>query len=79
MFLAIAVDNLANAQEMTARQEEEERLAREQKERCLKNEVVMFTSPDGEGGESGEKDKDGKSKDGKSKDGKDSPNKKKYQ
>ena len=73
MFLAIAVDNLANAQEMTARQEEEERLAREQKERLLKNEVVMFTSPDGEGGQGG----DGKAKDGKGKDGKESPNKKK--
>ena len=54
MFLAIAVDNLANAQEMTARQEEEERLAREQKERCLKNEVVMFTSPEGESGQPGD-------------------------
>jgi hypothetical protein len=68
--LAIAVDNLANAQEMTARQEEEERLAREQKERCLKNEVVMFTSPDGEGGEGSDPIKDGKTN------GKDSPKKK---
>lgn len=54
------MDNLANAQEMTARQEEEERLAKEQKERCLKNEVVMFTAP--EGGEGGELGKDGKPK-----------------
>ena len=69
--MAIAVDNLANAQEMTARQEEEERLAREQKERCLKNEVVMFTSPEGEGGECG----DPTNKDGKT-NGKDSPKKK---
>jgi hypothetical protein len=71
VFLAIAVDNLANAQEMTARQEEEERLAREQKERCLKNEVVMFTSPEGEGGEGS----DPTNKDAKSA-GKDSPKKK---
>ena len=42
MFLAIAVDNLGNAQEMTARQEEEERLAQELKERCLKNEINIF-------------------------------------
>jgi hypothetical protein len=42
VFLAIAVDNLGNAQEMTARQEEEERLAQELKERCLKNEINMF-------------------------------------
>ncbi len=42
MFLAIAVDNLGNAQEMTARQEEEERIAQELKERCLKSEINMF-------------------------------------
>ncbi len=48
VFLAIAVDNLANAQEMTAREEEEARLAQELKERCLKNEITMFTSPEGE-------------------------------
>lgn len=48
MFLAIAVDNLANAQEMTAQQEEAERLAKELKEKNFKNEVIMFTSPDGE-------------------------------
>lgn len=46
--MAIAVDNLANAQEMTAQQEEAERLAKELKEKNFKNEVIMFSSPDGE-------------------------------
>ena len=48
MFLAIAVDNLANAQEMTAQQEEAERIAKELKEKNFKNEVIMFSQPDGE-------------------------------
>jgi hypothetical protein len=72
--LAIAVDNLANAQEMTARQEEEERLAREQKERCLNNEVTKFTNKlQGENGQGG----DGTTgHDGKAGDGKEGPKKK---
>ena len=49
MFLAIAVDNLANAQEMTAQQEEAERIAKELKEKNFKNEVIIFSSPDTEG------------------------------
>lgn len=48
VFLAIAVDNLANAQEMTAQQEEAERIAKELKEKNFKNEVIIFSSPDGE-------------------------------
>ncbi len=43
--MAIAVDNLANAQEMTAQQEEAERIAKEIKEKNFKNEVNMFSSP----------------------------------
>jgi hypothetical protein len=42
VFLAIAVDNLANAQELTAQQEEAERLAKELKEKSLANEKIMF-------------------------------------
>lgn len=42
MFLAIAVDNLATAQEMTADQEEAEALAREQKEKSAAKEATMF-------------------------------------
>jgi hypothetical protein len=42
VFLAIAVDNLAAAQEMTAEQEEAEALAREQKEKSLAKEANMF-------------------------------------
>ena len=69
--MAIAVDNLANAQEMTARQEEEERLAREQKERCLNNEVTKFTNKlQGENGQGGT------GPDGKAGDGKEGPKKK---
>jgi hypothetical protein len=52
VFLAIAVDNLANAQEMTAAQEEEERLAQELREKCMNSEVTKFLSPENaEGGE----------------------------
>ena len=40
MFLAIAVDNLANAQEMTAREEEEARLAQEIIERTGKDPFI---------------------------------------
>jgi hypothetical protein len=40
--LAIAVDNLAAAQEMTAEQEEAEALAREQKEKSAAKEANMF-------------------------------------
>jgi len=40
VFLAIAVDNLANAQEMTAREEEEERLAQEIRDRTGKDPFV---------------------------------------
>ena len=43
VFLAIAVDNLANAQEMTAREEEEERLAQEIRDRTGKD---PFTKED---------------------------------
>lgn len=42
MFLAIAVDNLATAQELTAEQEEAEALAREQKEKSVAKEANMF-------------------------------------
>ena len=42
VFLAIAVDNLATAQEMTADQEEAEALAREQKEKSAAKEATMF-------------------------------------
>ncbi len=42
VFLAIAVDNLAAAQEMTAEQEEAEALAREQKEKSAAKEANMF-------------------------------------
>ena len=42
VFLAIAVDNLATAQELTAEQEEAEALAKEQKEKSLNKEVNMF-------------------------------------
>ncbi len=48
VFLAIAVDNLANAQEMTAQQEEAERIAKELKEKNFKNEVIIFSSPESE-------------------------------
>ncbi len=46
--MAIAVDNLANAQEMTAQQEEAERIAKELKEKNFKNEVIIFSSPESE-------------------------------
>ena len=56
---------------MTARQEEEERLAREQKERCLNNEVTKFTNKlQGENGQGGT------GPDGKAGDGKEGPKKK---
>lgn len=42
MFLAIAVDNLATAQELTAEQEEAEALAKEQKEKSAAKEATMF-------------------------------------
>ena len=42
VFLAIAVDNLANAQELTAQQEEAERMAVEQKKKSLAHEKIMF-------------------------------------
>lgn len=42
VFLAIAVDNLANAQELTAQQEETERITKELKEKSLRNEKIMF-------------------------------------
>ncbi len=42
MFLAIAVDNLANAQELTAQQEEAERISKELKEKSIANEKIMF-------------------------------------
>ena len=61
VFLAIAVDNLGNAQEMTARQEEEERLAQELKEKCLRNEITMFS---GAGADGKPEKKDGKDKKG---------------
>ncbi len=48
VFLAIAVDNLANAEEMTAQQEEAERIAKELKEKNFKNEVIIFSSPESE-------------------------------
>ncbi len=54
VFLAIAVDNLANAQEMTAQQEEEERIAQELREKCMNSEVTKFLAPEGEGGEGAE-------------------------
>jgi hypothetical protein len=40
--LAIAVDNLATAQELTQEQEEAEQLAREEKENHVAKEVTMF-------------------------------------
>ena len=48
VFLAIAVDNLATAQEMTAEQEEQEALAREAKENNVAKEVNIFlpTAPE---------------------------------
>ena len=42
MFLAIAVDNLGTAQQLTQQQEEAEELAREQKEKNLNSEVNKF-------------------------------------
>ena len=45
MFLAIAVDNLAQAQELTNEQEEAEALAREQKEKSAAKEANMFLPP----------------------------------
>jgi hypothetical protein len=42
VFLAIAVDNLATAQELTAEQEEAEALAKEQKEKSAAKEATMF-------------------------------------
>jgi hypothetical protein len=45
VFLAIAVDNLATAQEMTAEQEEAEALAKEQKEKSAAKEANMFLPP----------------------------------
>ena len=42
MFLAIAVDNLATAQELTAEQEAAEALAKEEKENNVAKEVTMF-------------------------------------
>ena len=42
VFLAIAVDNLANAQELTAQQEEADRITKELKEKSLGNEKIMF-------------------------------------
>jgi hypothetical protein len=42
VFLAIAVDNLGQAQEMTAKQEEEEAAAREAKENNIAKEVNIF-------------------------------------
>ena len=59
MFLAIAVDNLANAQEMTAQQEEAERIAQEIREKCMNSEVTKFLSPEAQEGEGGEPGKDG--------------------
>lgn len=43
--MAIAVDNLATAQEMTAEQEEAEALAKEQKEKSAAKEANMFLPP----------------------------------
>ncbi len=45
VFLAIAVDNLATAQEMTAEQEEAEAMAKEQKEKSAAKEANMFLPP----------------------------------
>ena len=42
VFLAIAVDNLATAQELTAEQEAAEALAKEEKERNVAKEVNIF-------------------------------------
>ena len=42
VFLAIAVDNLANAQELTAQQEEAERISKKLKEKSLANEKIIF-------------------------------------
>ena len=42
MFLAIAVDNLATAQELTAEQEAAEALAKEEKENNVAKEVNIF-------------------------------------
>ena len=45
VFLAIAVDNLAQAQELTNEQEEAEALAREHKEKSAAKEANMFLPP----------------------------------
>lgn len=45
VFLAIAVDNLANAQELTAEQEEAEALAKEQKEKVLQKKLQCSYRP----------------------------------
>ena len=43
--MAIAVDNLAQAQELTNEQEEAEALAKEQKEKSAAKEANMFLPP----------------------------------
>jgi len=51
VFLAIAVDNLANAQEMTAKQEQEERERQEKTKAQLEKEVEALKMPRTENGE----------------------------
>jgi hypothetical protein len=46
VFLAIAVDNLNSAREMTAAQEEEEALMKEKKNNTLAKETKMFMNPE---------------------------------
>lgn len=47
MFLAIAVDNLANAQELTAAEEEQEEEDKEKQLQELEKEMVALQGPDG--------------------------------
>lgn len=61
VFLAIAVDNLANAQELTAAQQEEEALASERAKEELEKEIADLSKQGMPGGGEGE---DGATKDG---------------
>jgi hypothetical protein len=46
VFLAIAVDNLNSAREMTAAQEEEELQMKEKKKNTLEKETKIFMNPE---------------------------------
>ncbi|KAL3311374.1 Voltage-dependent N-type calcium channel subunit alpha-1B, partial [Cichlidogyrus casuarinus] len=47
VFLAIAVDNLANAQELTAAEEEEKRIAAQKQEEAMKEEMLAYAAENG--------------------------------